>query len=186
MRGSTILGPLAGALLGAGCGPAPYTLGPEEPEAATPAPGPPAVVVIAGTKAEAPAVPTRREPEDRWVPDGLPRPNPFVEQRTWVGAYDCPQGRTGLTLRVVDARGTKVRAIFDFHHAPTDASGQYLMAGTFDEHTGDVVFTPGTWIIHPVDYVSVGMVGRVSLDGTRFVGRIPFPGCGGFRLRAAE
>jgi hypothetical protein len=103
-----------------------------------------------------------------------------------VGAYDCPQGHTELTLRVVDVRGLRVRAIFDFHHAPTDAAGQYLMAGTFDEQNGDVVLRPGPWIIHPDGYVPVGMVGRVSREGTRFSGRIPFPGCGGFQLRAAR
>jgi hypothetical protein len=175
------------ALLGAGCGPAPYALEPEEPEAAPPAPQSPAIVIVAGgTKAEAPAIAPRREPEDRWIPDGLPRPNPFADQRTWVGTYDCTQGRTSLTLRVVDAHENRVRAIFDFHHAPTDVSGQYLMAGKFDEQMGGVVFSPGPWIIHPAGYVSVGMLGQVSRDGTRFVGRIPFPGCGGFQLRAVQ
>jgi hypothetical protein len=78
-----------------------------------------------------------------------------------------------------------VRAVFDFHHAPTDVGGQYLVAGAFDEQTGRVAFAPGEWIIHPDGYVSVGMTGGVTLDGMRFVGRIPFAGCGGFRLKAA-
>jgi hypothetical protein len=49
-----------------------------------------------------------------------------------------------------------------------------------------VVLGPGPWIIHPPNYESVGMVGRVSIDGTHFMGRIPEPGCGAFRLRAAQ
>ncbi len=194
MRRATAVGVAIGALLGAGCGPAPYTIGPEEPVAVEgrtadgtwAAPGPVKVVVAPAPVAVAVRPQVARQAEDRWVPDGLPRFNPFIERRTWVGEYDCPQGRTSLTLRVVDVRGTKVRAIFDFHHAPTDVAGQFLMAGTFDEHTGDVVFGPGPWIIHPADYVSVGMVGRVSIDGTHFAGRIPAPGCGAFRLRAAQ
>jgi hypothetical protein len=191
MRGATLLGGMIGALLvgGAGCGPAPYTIGPEEPASgesrtADCAWAPPAKVAVAN--APAPAPNHSAAAEDRWYPDGLPRFNPFVDRRTWVGEYDCPQGRTGLTLRVVDVRGQKVRAIFDFHHAPTDASGQFLMAGTFDEETGDVQFAPGPWIIHPTDYEAVGMVGRVSVDGRHFMGRISSPGCGAFRLRSAQ
>jgi hypothetical protein len=167
-----------GALLGTGCGPAPYTIGPEEP----PRPGPSVVQVFIG---EAPPAP-QGAPEDRWIPDGLPRPNPFADRRTWVGEYQCPQGRTDLAVRVVDVHGPWVRAVFDFHHAPTDVSGQFLMSGQFDEQNGTVVFTPGTWIIHPDDYETVGMLGSVSRDGSRFSGRIAHAGCGAFRLRAAR
>jgi hypothetical protein len=180
MRGSMARAGTAaiGALLGAACGPAPYSLGPEEPAA---------VVVVEEAKVAAePAPPPAREREDRWIPDGYPRLNPFADKRTWVGEYDCPQGRTSLALRVVDAHGQRMRAIFDFHHAPTDASGQFLLAGEFDEQTGHVVFTPGAWIIHPDNYVTVGMEGQVSRDGKHFVGRILAEGCGAFRLRAAQ
>ncbi len=180
-----------GAILGAGCGPAPYTIGPEEP-VATPAPRGPGATVIVIPGGPAPALapspaPARPSPAgDGWVPDLLPRFNPFVEQRTWVGSFDCPEGRTGLTLRVIDARDTRVRAIFDFHHAPTDTSGQFLVVGKFDEHTGDTVFEPGAWIIQPRDYATLPLVGRVTRDGLRFAGRVPVPGCGGFRLRAVQ
>lgn len=184
MRGSTAVGAALGAILGMGCGPAPYTLGPDEPVSSVPA-SEPVTIIVGGAGAPAASQPPR-EPEDRWIPDGFPRPNPFAERRTWVGAYDCAQGRTGLALRVIDVHGTHVRAIFDFHHAPTDVAGQYLLAGTFDEQTGKVVFVPGAWIIHPDNYVTVGMVGRVSRDGMRFEGSIPFPGCGGFRLHPAR
>lgn len=190
----TIVAVLA-ALLGAACGPAPYTIGPvtmegDPPSPPAPAPPPPVTIVVippATARTEEPRVQAPApSPGDGWIPDLLPRFNPFMEKRTWVGDYDCPQGRTSLTLRVVDVRGTRVRAIFDFHHAPSDVSGQFLMAGQFDEHTGDTVLTPGAWIIHPADYVTVPMVGRVSRDGTRFAGRIPVPGCGEFRLRAVQ
>jgi len=185
MRRSTARTRLAAtaAILGAGCGPAPYTIGPEEPVATG---EPPTIVVIRGGEAPAPARAQPAPSGDGWIPDLLPRFNPFAEKRTWVGSFDCPEGRTELTLRVVDARGTKVRAIFDFHHPPSDTSGQFLLAGEFDEHTGDMVFTPGAWIIHPDDYATLPLVGRVSRDGTHYAGRIPVPGCGGFRLRAVQ
>jgi hypothetical protein len=161
------------ALLGIGCGPAPYVIGPDEP-AATEAPAPAAEAAA--------AAPPAREVEDRWIPSGYPRINPFIEKRTWVGEYDCVQGRTSLTLRVIDVRGKLVRAVFDFHHVPTHAAGQYIVGGAFDEQTGNVELEPGPWMVQPDGYEAVGMKGRVSFDELRFTGRITSPGCGGFRL----
>jgi hypothetical protein len=154
------------ALLGAGCGPAPYTID-----------GPPVEIVIA------PARPAP-EPEDRWIPDDLPRLNPFVQRRDWIGDYDCAQGRTTLFLRILDAHDQKVQALFGFHHAPTNVTGQFLMAGTFDEKTGRVILDPGAWIDRPQGYLTVGLDGGVSRDGKRFSGKILGAGCVGFRLRA--
>jgi hypothetical protein len=174
-----------GGLLGAGCGPAPYAMGPDEPAEA---PAPAVVVVVGQGNAAAPQAPAPRPApaEDRWIPDAFPRPNPFATRRTWVGDYDCLQGRTGLALRIIDVRGKRVRAIFDFHHAASGAAGQYIVGGAFDDGSGRVTFEPGPWIIHPDDYLSVGMEGEVSQDGTRFVGKILYPGCGMFRLHAAR
>jgi hypothetical protein len=172
------------ALLAAACGPAPYAIAPEEPEPAEArAPG---VVVVVG-QGSAPAPQAQEAPApDRWIPDAFPRPNPFVARRTWVGDYDCIQGRTGLALRVIDVHGKRVRAIFDFHHAASGAAGQYIIGGAYDEESGRVTFEPGPWIIHPDGYLPVSMAGEVSVDGTRFVGRILYPGCGMFRLHAAR
>jgi hypothetical protein len=161
MRAAPLLGVLLPCLLAAGCGPAPYTIdGP--PEVSVPEEGPP----------------------DKWIPSGLPRPNPFTEHAVWAGEYDCAQGRTTLRLRVVEAHDQHVRAVFDFHHVPSGAAGRFLVGGVFDEHTGNVRLTPGAWIEQPPDYVTVGMMGRASFDGTRFRGRILGPGCGGFWLNA--
>src|SRR5262249_32425670 len=159
------------ALMIAGCGPAPYTIGPEEPGQAS----------CASHVAEEPTLATQ-EPEDRWIPNGLPRLNPFEQHPTWVGEYDCPQGRTRLALRVVRAQARTGSAVSDFRPAPTEASGKFLMAGTFDEHTGDVTLAPVRWLLQPEGYEYVGMVGRVSLEGREFVGRIAHPACGAFRL----
>jgi hypothetical protein len=168
------------ALFLAGCGPAPYTIGPEEPPTVCVTP---AAVEVAGEEGPKPA---RPEPEDRWIPNGLPRPNPFEEHATWVGNYDCPQGTTHLALRILSVRGKRVNALFDFRHAPTQASGKFLLSGTFDEQTGDVALAPSTWLVRPDGYEWVGMVGHVSLDGIRFTGRIVHPDCGGFSLGAAQ
>jgi hypothetical protein len=178
MRGSTAPAILAaiGALLCAGCGPAIYVSTPEEPAAVEAAP----VIVLAAEAAPAEA------PEDRWLPDGLPHDNPFALNRIWVGDYDCPQGRTDLVLRVIDVGGDRVRAIFDFHHAPTNAAGQFLVAGRYDGESGHVNLAPGAWLLHPEGYVTVGMSGHVSADGARFEGKITAAECGDFQLHAAQ
>jgi hypothetical protein len=168
------------ALLAAACGPAPYALGPDDAPASEAPPAAAYVVVTEGQPTPA------REPEDRWIPDGYPRINPFVERRTWVGDYDCVQGRTNLTLRVIDVRGKLVRAIFDFYHVRTNTAGQYIVGGAFDEQNGDVVLEPGPWIIQPPGYEAVAMKGRVSRDERRFTGTITSPGCFGFRLHPAR
>jgi hypothetical protein len=160
-----------GALLVMGCGPAPYTIGPEDRCS---------MQVVEEPK------PASQEPEDRWIPDGLPRPNPFEEHPTWAGHYDCPQGRTRLAVRVLRTRGNLVRAVFDFRHEPSGAFGKFVVLGTFDEQTGNMAFAPGPWLLHSEGYERVGMVGHVSLDGLRFEGRIVHPGCGAFQLGAAE
>lgn len=173
-RGAATIGVLAG-LLGAGCGPAPYTLGPEEPQAE------PLTVVVVDR-----AQPVEAERPDRWIPEVFPRPNPFARHRTWVGMYDCPQGPTNLTLRITDVHDAWVRGVFDFHHVPSDAGGQYLVAGSFDDGSGRVNLAPGPWILRPDGYLPVGMDGAVSRDNRRFIGRIIHPGCGAFRLRPVE
>jgi hypothetical protein len=149
-----------------------YVTLPPPPEAPAP---PPAAVAL-----------DPQEPHDGWVPGALPAPNPFAHSLTWIGDYDCTQGTTGLALRVMDVRGRAIRAIFDFHHVPSGAAGQYLVLGTHDPATGKVSFTPGAWLRQPDGYVNVGMEGEVSPGGSLFTGRIPFPGCGRFRLRRAR
>jgi len=177
MRSFTLQVPLAtlatlttlAALSTAACGPAPYMLPGDEV---------PAVAV-------AEAQPGSAEAPDRWIPEVFPRPNPFLGPRTWVGGYDCPQGRTDLTLHITDARGTWVRAVFDFRHAASGAAGKYYVAGLFDEGSGRIVLAPGPWIEQPDDYIAVGMDGQVSRDKV-FTGKITHPDCGAFRLRPAR
>lgn len=161
-----------GAIFGlAGCGPAPYVIGPDDP---------PVTVEVA-----APLPPAERadDPADRWLPERYPRPNPFVGKRIWSGAYDCPQGRTDLVLEVTDVHDNWVRAIFDFHHGPSRAAGRYYVAGNFDPRTGVVSLVPGPWIEKPEGYVAVGMEGQMSPEGKLISGKITHPDCGGFRIQ---
>lgn len=172
MRSSLIatIGVFCGLL---GCGPAPYAVGPDDA---------PATVEIA-----APLPGARRgDAADDWVPGRFPRPNPFAETRLWRGAYDCPQGRTELVLQVTDVHDNWIRAVFQFHHAPSGAAGRYFVAGDFDPRSGALALVPGPWIHRPDGYVSVGMEGRVSPQGESISGRITHPDCGGFRVRPVD
>jgi hypothetical protein len=157
----------ASALFAAGCGPAPYAIGPEDQA--------PTVDVAAP-----------RDAPDRWLPETFPHKNPFTKHRVWDGVYDCTQGRTQLTLRVTDARDNWVRAIFDFHHPGSGAAGKFFVAGRFDVGSGRLSLAPGPWIDQPEGYESVGLEGLVSPDGREWRGRITHEGCGSFRVRAAE
>jgi hypothetical protein len=182
MRARSLLPVFILGLVADGCGPAPYSLGPEEP-AVVEAPD------RVGGDRQTPAS-GDRGPPDRWIPNGLPRPNPFADHPLWVGEYECAQGWTRMELRILDARTTQVRATFAFDHAGTaeypHADGEYLMSGRFDETSGHMTFRPGRWIRQPENYVTVGMSGDVSLDGRRFTGRILGPGCKSFGLHAVD
>jgi hypothetical protein len=100
-----------------------------------------------------------------------------------VGDYDCTQGNTGMSLHIMDVRGHVVRAIFDFVHAPSGASGSYVITGSFDPETRHVRFEPSKWIVKPNDYIMVPMSGEISTDNSLFAGKIDFPGCGAFQLK---
>ncbi|MFO0763228.1 MAG: hypothetical protein U0359_42715 [Byssovorax sp.] len=171
------LGPACAALLlAAGCGPAPYQIGAEEPCAAAPAPR--EAVITGAVAAASPA------PEDLWSPDSFPRPNPFATARLWAGDFACAEGRTSVMLRVIDARDMRVRALFAFQKAEAASVGQYLLAGTYDEETGRVDLSPGVWLSDPGDYIAVGLEGLLSSDGRSFTGQIKHPSCGAFQIHA--
>lgn len=162
-----------------GCGPAPYVDVDGPPAAqARPVQEQAVVVVLQEPPLEAPA--------DRWVPEEPRVENPLGRVRAWRGDYDCPQGNTALTLHILAVRGEHVTALFDFHHVESGAAGRYLMSGQYDGDTRQVRLTPGAWIAQPEDYVSVGMSGELSQDGTLFAGRMEHPLCGAFRLRPAH
>ncbi len=162
----------------AGCGGAPYAM---NAEAAVPTAEPASVYVIIEPIDE--ATPGVSGKKDGWVPEVFPAPNPFSHLGTWVGDYDCRQGNTGVAFRILDVRGRVVRAIFDFHHAPSGAAGAYLMSGTYDPETRRAHFEPSEWIVRPENYYMVGMDGEVSLDGSLFAGKMTNEGCGAFQLK---
>lgn len=178
---------LVGALSALGCGGGPHyvrapaPLPPDPAEVA--APEPTTIYIIVNQPEGTPAPEIVTQEDDGWVPREFPGENPFQRSRTWVGDYDCLQGNTGLALRIVDVRGRVVRAVFDFHHAPSGAAGSYLISGTYEPETRRVRFDPSRWIVQPEHYVMVSMEGEIATDGSLFAGKITFPGCGAFHLK---
>ena len=107
----------------------------------------------------------------------------FRADEIWTGEYECAQGTTSLRLKIRAVHDDVVNAIFEFHHAPSGAFGQYEMDGRVDARSRRVLLAPRAWIIHPHDYTMVGMDGTVSLFGDTFSGRITQDGCGAFSVR---
>jgi hypothetical protein len=162
------------------CGPAPQAEYADDEAPSAPQPAPvQTVYVVVGEASDAP-------PTEVWIPEETHGDNPFARTRTWIGDYDCPQGNTELTLRVIQVRGDTMKAVFDFHHVESAEAGKYLMVGSYDEETRTATFAPGAWLVRPPNYVTVGMSGDVALDGSLFAGRIDHPECGAFRLRPAR
>lgn len=99
----------------------------------------------------------------------------------FAGHYLCAQGETALTLRVLEVRGTSVRAEFAFAHAPTAAAGRYTLRGTC---LGDeVTLAPEAWVQRPAGYIMVGMRGALAAGGALYEGAITHASCGGFRVQ---
>lgn len=187
-----LLAPLV--LLLSACGPAPR-------DAADPGEAPvsgasPAqtIYVSLGAQPEAPVgaqpkAPVGAQPEapvEHRVPEEPQGDNPFERVRTWIGDYECPQGRTNLTLHVTRSRADRVKAIFAFNHAGSGAKGEYLLEGSYDRQTRTASFTPGAWLRQPPGYETVGMTGVIARDGSMFTGTIDHPACGDFRLQPAN
>lgn len=104
----------------------------------------------------------------------------------WRGVYDCNQGRTGLTLTLVPARGRGLlsgRFIFyAVPENPTVPTGCFRIDGASVDGRSDIGLFGGPWILRPDGYVTVDLIGDLSADGRVFSGRVIGSGCSGFRL----
>lgn len=84
----------------------------------------------------------------------------------WEGAYQCPQGRTGLTLTLASAPGGQVTGTFAFWPRPDNPSvarGSFRVEGSITG--GGALQLRGVgWIEQPAGY------GMVDLGGTVYRG----------------
>lgn len=98
----------------------------------------------------------------------------------WVGAYVCPQGRTGVTLTFVAKGGgspsfTGTFAFYALPENPGVPSGSFAIAGTLDP--GDEYFwvSGQRWIQQPDFYEMASFSGTIA--GDILTGTIDDDGC---------
>ena len=103
--------------------------------------------------------------------------NVFKVGQKWRGIYVCAQGPTNLMVQITGVDDREVSAIFDFHHVPTGAVGQYRLHGTYDPDRLHIVFQAGEWITRYGNYGAVGMDVRLGTSGRSMSGRITNPSC---------
>ena len=113
---------------------------------------------------------------------------PALATEVWEGAYDCAQGRTGLSLTLdEEARSPgSIAALFNFYAVPDNPgvpTGCFEMSGLLDRQTRLLDLQAGPWLLRPFTYVAVDMWGKFNPDFTSLAGRIAGPGCTGFVLR---
>ena len=103
---------------------------------------------------------------------------------TWQGSYTCNQGLTGLTLTLASPRDGTARGVFRFYQIdsnPGVPDGCFAMSGTASgEH---ITLQAGSWLYHPLGYVTVDLTGTISPDGAVLTGSIVGPNCTSFTLR---
>lgn len=81
----------------------------------------------------------------------------------WEGAYQCPQGRTGLTLTLDATPAGQVTGTFAFWPRPDNpsvAQGSFRLAGSIGPK-GQLQLRGVTWIEQPAGYGMVNLGGAV-------------------------
>ncbi|MFN3857721.1 MAG: hypothetical protein ACK4RV_08200 [Caulobacter sp.] len=81
----------------------------------------------------------------------------------WEGAYDCRQGRTGLTLKLdatADGQVTGTFAFWPRQDNPGVPRGSFRVRGKIDVY-GKFRLYGDSWIQRPNDYAMVGLTGTV-------------------------
>ncbi len=86
---------------------------------------------------------------------------------TWTGHYFQHQGKTALSLTILDlgADGT-VSARFDFSEHPDNPgvpTGSYTMTGTYDFDARALNLDGVEWLLHPNGYFMVSVQGRIDV-----------------------
>lgn len=78
-----------------------------------------------------------------------------------------------------------IRGEFNFYATeqnPKVPSGSYIMQGTFDLQSRALDLKGASWVKRPANYEMVPLKGKISEDGSKFIGRIQFEGCKEFTL----
>lgn len=100
---------------------------------------------------------------------------------TWHGYYDCRQGRTFLTLELVEHRNGGVNALFDFN-VKNQVYGRFSMSGQISPTSGRLKLNPQAWIKQPRGYEMVTLSGTLNQKSQTYSGSVGASGCSSFLL----
>ncbi len=93
----------------------------------------------------------------------------------WTGTYACIQGETALHLGIRTQSDGTLTALFRFGGLasnPTVPRGCFTLTGAFDPISSRVTLSPERWLVHPPEFVMVGLDGSLDPDGSHFAGTI--------------
>ena len=151
----------------------------------------PLLLALCACRAAGAQVQGERIQPERIQPEAAPRPaapDATPMSGVWEGSYECAQGITGLTLRLRGYPDGRLEGVFEFsavEENPEVPSGSYRVHGRVSP--GWVVtLEAGEWLVHPEDYVTVPLVGRVVADPVRIHGFVDDPYCGSFSVEFME
>jgi len=120
----------------------------------------------------------------------------FHADQVWNGSYYCTQGRTKLSLEVLQVNhehgreAVEADLTFIIETVNKTVRGRYVVAGVVDPAGRALALepVPGSWKDKPSNFVMVGLQGVVSRVGRRgelqFAGSVPIFGCDSFDLRS--
>ena len=104
----------------------------------------------------------------------------------WTGKYICTQGVTALRLTIAQGRDQAITATFHFGPLPENPDvpkGAYSMEGEYDPASRHMKLSGVKWIDAPLDYVMVGLDGRMTSSGDTISGYVPdLLGCTDFKI----
>ncbi|HEX4808487.1 MAG TPA: protein kinase [Bryobacteraceae bacterium] len=99
----------------------------------------------------------------------------------WKGTYVCMQGQNSAEMLISARPAGVVTALLAFR-VPNAKPGSYLMAGGFDQSTGQINLHFTRWINHPLNYFPANLTGIADLRQGVIRGQVVGPGCGNFEL----
>lgn len=120
----------------------------------------------------------------------------FHVGQVWNGSYFCTQGKTLLSLEVLqvtqDGGTDSVEADLSFiiDSANKSVKGRYVVSGVVEPEGRTLALepVPGSWKDKPSNFVMVGLQGVVSRPGggieLRYAGSVPIFGCDSFDLKS--
>jgi hypothetical protein len=72
---------------------------------------------------------------------------------------------------------------FASSYSPNIPEGSFMMSGTFNNKSRELLLSGTKWIKRPLNYEMVTLKGKINDEATSFKGRVDFEGCKEFVLK---